>query len=278
MGRLIVKLLGMGLALSAASSAAASAGTEARESRLDRQQVLARSEAALGTQIGDHRLTDSQGRHFSLAEYRGRPLVISLIYTSCSSVCPTTTQHLLDAVEEARRSLGTDRFAVLTVGFDARHDTPVRLAAFARQQGISVATWRVASGDETTLAALMRELGFSYEAAAGGFEHVTQTSIVDAQGRLYRHVYGDDFPLQVFIEPLKEVIFGITARALTVSALADRIRFLCTIYDPNQGRYRTSYAIALGIFVGALSLVISGTIFGLAWARNGRRHRRLAAR
>ncbi|MGE3898878.1 MAG: SCO family protein, partial [Variibacter sp.] len=139
MGRLIVKLLGMALALSAASSAAASVGTEARESRLDRQQVLARSEAALGTQIGDHRLTDSQGRHFSLAEYRGRPLVISLIYTSCSSVCPTTTQHLLDAVEEARRSLGTDRFAVLTVGFDARHDTPVRLAAFARQQGISVA-------------------------------------------------------------------------------------------------------------------------------------------
>jgi protein SCO1/2 len=277
MGRLTVKLLALGLAL-AASSAAASTGTESRESRLDRQQVLARSEAALGTQIGDHRLTDSQGRHFSLADYRGRPLVISLIYTSCSSVCPTTTQRLLDAVEEARRSLGTDRFAVLTVGFDARHDTPVRLTAFARQQGISGATWRVASGDEATLTALLRELGFSYEAAAGGFEHVAQTSIVDAQGRLYRHVYGDDFPLQVFIEPLKDVIFGITTRALTVSALADRIRFLCTVYDPNQGRYRTSYAIALGIFVGSLSLLISGTIFGRAWVRNARRHRRLAAR
>jgi protein SCO1/2 len=167
---------------------------------------------------------------------------------------------------------------VLTVGFDARHDTPVRMATFARQQGIPVANWRVASGDEATLAALMRDLGFSYEAAAGGFEHITQTSIVDAQGRLYRHVYGDDFPLQVFIEPLKEVVFGTTTRALTMSALADRIRFLCTVYDPYQGRYRTSYAIALGIFVGGLSLVISGTIFGRAWVRNLRRHARVAAR
>ncbi|MGE0753071.1 MAG: SCO family protein [Variibacter sp.] len=276
MGRLILILLAS--VVLSSSLQAAPAGTGASEFRFDRQQVLARSEAALGTQIGDYRLTDSQGRRFSLGDYRGQPLVISLIYTSCSSVCPTTTQHLVDAVEEARRSLGTERFAVLTVGFDARHDTPARMATFARQQGIPVATWRVASGDEATLAALMRDLGFSFEAAAGGFEHVTQTSIIDAQGRLYRHVYGDDFPLQVFIEPLKEVVFGTTTRALTVSALADRIRFLCTVYDPYQGRYRTSYAIALGIFVGGLSLLISGTIFGRAWVRNLRRHRRLAAR
>jgi protein SCO1/2 len=193
-------------------------------------------------------------------------------------VCPTTTQHLLDAVEEARRSLGADRFAVLTVGFDARHDTPLRMAAFARQQGVPTATWQLASGDEATLTALMRDLGFSYEAAAGGFEHITQTSIIDAQGRVYRHVYGDDFSLQVFIEPLKEVIFGTTTRALTVSALMDRIRFLCTIYDPNQGRYRTSYAIGIGIVIAGLSLVISCTILGRAWVRNLRRRARLAAR
>jgi len=240
--------------------------------RLDPRRVLAQSEAALGTLIGDHHFTDSQGRRFSLADYRGKPLVISLIYTSCSTVCPTTTQHLLDAVAEARRSIGADRFAVLTIGFDARRDTPQRLAAFATQQGIPVATWQLASGDETTLAALMRDLGFSYMAAAGGFEHITQTSIIDADGRVYRHVYGDDFPLPVFIEPLKEAVFGTTTRAFTVSALVDRISFLCTIYDPNQGRYRTSYAIAFGIAIGGLSLIIAGTILGRAWMRNRRLH------
>lgn len=252
--------------------AAAASNAGLADPRLDPRRVIERSEAAVGTLLRDHHFTDSQGRRFSLADYRGKPLIISLIYTSCSTVCPTTTQHLLDAVTEARRSLGADRFAVLTVGFDARNDNPQRMATFAKQQGIPVATWRAASGDAATLTALMDDLGFSYLAAAGGFEHITQTSIIDADGRLYRHVYGDDFPLPVFIEPLKETVFGTVTRAFTVSAMIDRLNFLCTVYDPSQGRYRTSYAIALGIGIGALSLIIAGAIFARAWVRNRRLH------
>jgi protein SCO1/2 len=248
------------------------APAKAADAPLDPQQALAQSEAALGSMLGAHQLTDSQGQPFSLADYRGQTLVISLIYTSCASVCPTTTQRLLDAVAEARRNIGADRFAVLTVGFDARNDTPQRMAAFARQQGIPLATWRVASGDTATLAALMRDLGFSYRNAAGGFDHVTQTSIIDPEGRVHRHVYGDDFPLPVFIEPLKETVFGTTTRGLNAEALIDRLRFLCTVYDPGQGRYRTSYAIALGIGIGGLSLIIAGILFGRAWIRNRRLH------
>ena len=237
---------------------------------LDPRIVLERSEAAIGTKLGDYTLRDPQGRHIALGDYRGRPLVISLVYSSCSTTCPVTTQHLIDAVAQARRSLGADRFAVLTIGFDARRDSPQRMAAFAGRQGIPTTGWDVASGDETTLAALMRNLGFSYQAVAGGFDHVAQTTIIDAEGRVYRQVYGDDFPLPVFIEPLKEAVFGITTHALTVSALLDRLSFLCTVYDPGQGRYRTSYAIALGIGIGGLSLLLAGIIFVRAWIRNRR--------
>jgi protein SCO1/2 len=270
--RLTPGLVATALILLAADTVAGGAGPV--DARLDARQALERSEAAIGTRLGDHALVDSQGRPFSLADYRGRPLVISLVYSSCSSVCPTTTQRLLDAVADARRTFGARRFAVLSIGFDARNDTPKRMAAFAERQGIPVATWRVASGDETTLTAVLNDLGFSYLAAAGGFEHVTQTSIVDADGRVYRHVYGDDFPAQVFMEPLKELIFGVTT-TFTAQGLVDRLRFLCTIYDPNRGRYRTSYAIAFGIGIGGLSLLIMGTILVRAFLRN---RRLLAAR
>jgi len=237
---------------------------------LDPRAVLERSEAAIGTTLGDYTLRDPQGRHIALADYRGRPLVVSLVYSSCSTTCPVTTQHLIDAVAQARSSLGAERFAVLTIGFDARRDSPQRMGAFAGRQGIPATGWDVASGDEATLAGLMQDLGFSYQAVAGGFDHVAQTTIVDADGRVYRQVYGDDFPLPVFIEPLKEAVFGITTRALTVSALIDRLSFLCTVYDPGQGRYRTSYAIALGIGIGGLSLLLAGIIFIRAWIRNRR--------
>ena len=67
-------------------------------------------------------------------------------------------------------------------------------------------------------------------------------------------------------------MLGRTTRALTMSALMDRISFLCTIYDPNQGRYRTSYAIALGIGIGGLSLIVTGAVFAGACVRNRRLH------
>ena len=45
---------------------------------------------------------------------RGKPLVVSLVFTACSSVCPPTTQHVIDAVNEAGRMIGLDRFIQLS--------------------------------------------------------------------------------------------------------------------------------------------------------------------
>ncbi|WP_052764067.1 SCO family protein [Microvirga massiliensis] len=104
----------------ACSSAFAQSGAGPAAPRLDPQTVLERSEAALGRTLDAHTLTVSTGRTFTLVDYRGHPLVISLIYTSCSSVCPTTTEHLAQAVKQARKALGDESFAVLSVGFDAR--------------------------------------------------------------------------------------------------------------------------------------------------------------
>ena len=235
---------------------------------LDPKAVIDRSEAAIGNRLGPHVLTDSHGDPLPLAQYRGRPLVISLVYTSCSSVCPVTTQHVLQTVRAARKALGEDSFAVLTVGFDARHDTPERLTAFATEQGIDQPDWRLASGDARTIDALLDDLGFSFEAAAGGFRHPTLTTIVDADGRVYRHVYGDAFPEQVFIEPLKELVFGTSVRSIAVADLVDRIRFICTVYNPSSGAYEFDYAIAFGIVIGGLSLVLSGLVIFRLWRGN----------
>ena len=248
--------------------AAAAAPCVAATEPLDPKTVIERSEAAIGNRLGPHVLIDSNGAPLPLSQYRGRPLVISLVYTSCSAVCPVTTQHVLQAVETARGILGETSFAVLTIGFDARHDTPARLRAFAKQQGIAVADWRLASGDETTVLALLDDLGFSFEAAAGGFRHPTLTTIVDAQGRVYRHVYGDAFPDQVFIEPLKELVFGTTVRSIAIGDLVDRIKFICTVYNPSSGAYEFDYAIAFGIGIGGLSLILTGFVIFRLWRGN----------
>ena len=235
--------------------------------QLDPAASVAKGTQALGRQIGGYTLVDMHGASLALRDYRGKPLVISLVYTACSSVCPPTTQHVMDTVNEAGRMIGLDRFNVLTVGFDARNDTPARLTQFASAQGIKLPNWRVASGDAATIEALLGDLGFSYRAVAGGFDHLTQTTIVDREGRIYRHVYGEEFPLQMLMEPLKDVVYG-TTTAFTFGGIVDRIKFICTAYDPGAGRYRIDYGLVFGSVLAAFSLVVMGGLILREWIRS----------
>ena len=263
----LVAAIGLGLAaLLAEPGIAATPNPQA--ARLDPRKVLEQSEQAIGRSVGNYRLTDSKGAPLSLRDYRGKPLVISLIYTACSSVCPPTTQHLIDAVSEAGRIFGIDSFNVLTVGFDARNDTPTRMAQFASTQGVKFPNWRLASADAATIEALLRDLGFSYIAIAGGFDHITQTTIIDRDGKVYRSVYGENFPMQVFIEPMKDVIYG-TSHSFSVRGIVDRIKFICTVYDPGAGRYRIDYGLAFGSVIAAFSLLVFGGLIYREWIRAG---------
>jgi protein SCO1/2 len=234
---------------------------------LDPAATVARGTQALGRTIGNYTLTDMNGSPLALRDYRGKPLVISLVYTACSSVCPPTTQRVIDAVNEAGRMIGLDRFDVLTVGFDARNDTPARLTQFASAQGIKLANWKVASGDAATIEALLADLGFSYRAVAGGFDHLTQTTMVDREGKIYRHVYGEEFPLQMFMEPLKDVVYG-TTTSFSFSGIVDRIKFICTAYDPGAGRYRIDYGLVFGSVIAAFSLLLMGGLILREWFRS----------
>jgi protein SCO1/2 len=126
--------------------------------------------------------------------------------------------------------------------------------------------WRLASADAGTLSALLRDLGFSYTAVAGGFDHLTQTTILDREGKVYRHVYGDDFPIQMFIEPLKDTIYG-TTTSFTLRGLIDRVKFICTTYDPGAGRYRIDYGLMFGSVIAGLSLVVMGGLLLREWRR-----------
>jgi protein SCO1/2 len=257
-----MKTVILGLAVVGALASAAWAGPD----RIDPRRAMERSEAAIGRILGNYHLVDSTGAALPLTSLRGKPLVISLVYTSCGSVCPPTTQHLIDAIRQAAKLIAPDRFVVLTVGFDARNDTPARLTQFANIQGVRFPNWRLASGDPATIEALLRDLGFSYTAVAGGFDHVTQTTIVDRNGIIMRHVYGDDFPIQMFMEPLKDAVYG-TTTVFDLGGLIDRVKFICTTFDPGAGRYRIDYGLAFGSVIAALSLLAMGGLILREWNR-----------
>ncbi len=242
----------------------------ARSMLFDQAKAMEYSQKAIGRSLGDHRFVTSRGEMFRLSSARGKPLVVNLIYTSCSDACPLTVQTLGRAAELAASAVGLDSFTILTIGFDSRADTPQRMHDFARAQGIDYRNWRFLSADQETIERLAAELGFLYAANAGGFDHLSQTSLIDAEGRVYRQIYGTNFPPQVLVEPLKQLVFGGETSPTSLSGLLDRVKLLCTVYDPTTGRYRFSYAIFIEVIVGGLSLAGVGIFVLRLWLQTRR--------
>ena len=239
---------------------------------LSADKALSASQAVVGRPIGDYTLTASDGKRVRMSDFRGKPLLVSFVYTGCTQVCPTTTQFLAGAVRAAQVALGADAFATLTIGFNPPADSPQAMRSFARSSGVDLPHWQFVSPEVADVEALTREFGFSYAAATGGFDHLTQVTVVDANGRVSRQIYGESFELPMLIEPLKVLVTGTPAPASTLSALLERVRVLCTVYDPRTGRYRLNYGLAIEIFAG---LTILG---GVAWylTSEWRKARRIA--
>ena len=225
----------------------------------DADAAVATSQAAIGRLLSDHVLTDSEGQTVTLADYRGRPLLISMIFTSCYHVCPAITQHLDFAVKAGREALGADSFQVITVGFDTPVDTPEAMRQFARKQGVEDPNWTFLSGSAETMAALVENVGFVHFPSPRGFDHINQVTLVDRDGVIYRQVYGGAFELPGLIEPLKQLVYNRPQPNDPIgTGLFNRIKLFCTVYDPNTGRYRFDYSLFVGIAVGAV--VVLGLI------------------
>lgn len=236
----------------------------------DAEAAIARSRAVLGRKVPDLELLDTSGQRVRLSEFTGRPYLLTLVYTACSNVCPLIVRNLRPTVENAQELLGAGRFAVLTVGFDARHDTPVRMRSFMRSQGVDLPDWHFLSGDQKTIDALAEAVGFTFYPYAGGFDHMAQITVVDADGRIYRQIYGGAFEPPQVMEPLKDVVLGRFRPVEDLGALLDRVRLFCTVYDPNSGRYYFDYSLFIGIAIGAASLSLVAALLVREWRRSAR--------
>lgn len=240
-------------------------------SAFDAEAAIRYSQSAIGRQLGDYAFLDRRGKPVGLTEHRGKPLVVNLVYTACTHTCPLIVQTLYHAVEVAQDALGPDSFSVLTIGFDSDQDTPARMRAYALSQGVDLPNWRFLSAERATVEKLSADLGFIYFPSPRGFDHLAQTTVIDPQGRVYRHVYGSDFEAPALVEPLKELVFGGRADFVSLEGLINRVKLFCTLYDPASERYKFDYSIFISMAVGLLSMIGIAVILVVAWRRSQQR-------
>ncbi len=229
--------------------------------QFDNNRAIGISQRAIDNLVGEQIFTNSDGEQVALSDFRGKPLVLSMIYSSCYHICPMTTRHLAKVVDKARAALGQDSFAVAVVGFDTQFDTPAVMKNYGDKQGISDNGWHLLSIDQENVQALSEDIGFVYYPSSNGFDHIIQATIIDAGGKVYRQVYGQLFETPLLVDPLIELVLGQTRPAQSfLSSVTDKIKLFCTTYDPVRDGYYFDYSLFLGMLIGATIILYTGFV------------------
>jgi len=121
------------------------------------------------------RLRDQAGRPVSMSEYRGRPVVMTFIYSTCEDTCPLQVQSIRGALDR----LGSD-VPVLGVSVDPRNDTRGRARRFLLEQRMT-GRMRFVLGSEAQLAPVWR--GYGIAPQRGELDHSAYVVLVDGRGR-----------------------------------------------------------------------------------------------
>lgn len=131
-------------------------------------------------------LVDQSGRAFLLSDLRGRPVLVEFFYTSCPTICGLLVSRFQAALDGFVAQPSGREVVLLSISFDATHDTVAALADYAARLGVDGHIWRLARvADPVELRHLLDAFGVVVlPDGAGGFMHNAAVYRVDAEGRL----------------------------------------------------------------------------------------------
>lgn len=159
----------------------------------------------------DFALPDTDGHMRTLADYKGRAVVLFFGYTHCPDVCPTTMAQLAQAMQQ----LGDDarRVQVLFVTVDPERDTAPVLAEYVHAFNPAFVGLRPDSAaqlDAVTQAFKIyhaKNTAGASDASAYTVDHTAGSVVFDPQGKL-RLYAKDGQGADVWVHDLKLLIDG----------------------------------------------------------------------
>jgi protein SCO1 len=138
-------------------------------------------------------LDSSRGKRVALSDLRGKVLLVTFVFTTCSDSCPILTAKLA----EIGRALGSDfgtRYAFVAITVDPLNDTPARLRTYAASFGADTPGWHFLTGTPSDISGVVRRYGaYAKKIDGGGVDHLFLTSLVDRAGRLRVQYLGTRF-------------------------------------------------------------------------------------
>jgi protein SCO1 len=143
-------------------------------------------------------LTSQDNKPVSLADFHGKVVALTFIYTGCPDICPLLTQKMVD-VQDALGALLGDKIAFVSISLDPVRDTPEVLKDYAQFWGAKPEGWSFLTGSLEAVRDVSRRYGvFFAKKEDGSVEHSQLTTLVDAGGQMRVQYLGARFDPEEF--------------------------------------------------------------------------------
>ena len=139
-------------------------------------------------------LVDSAGQPFKLSSLRGKAVLVSFVYTTCTGSCPATTLNLSRVQEKLKEAgLWGKQVEFVSISLDPVRDTPDELAHYAKIFRADTSAWHFLTGppDQVTKVIAAWDM-WARVNAAGVLDHPSRIFLVDPQGH-EREIYNLQF-------------------------------------------------------------------------------------
>lgn len=215
---------------------------------------------------GDILLFDADGDTLTISDllYKGKPLILNLVYYECPMLCSLVMNGILKSLQGINWTPGKE-FNVLTVSIDPE-ETPKIASTYksAYYDSLNIINngWYFTVSNESNIQKLSGQVGFKfkYDAEIEQYAHPAVIVFIDDQGMIIRYLYGIEFASIQLKKALDDASKGIIGNTI------DRILLYCYQYNPESKSY-VPVAINIMKVSGFLVMIALGIFLGLLWYR-----------
>jgi len=145
----------------------------------------------------EFRLRGLDGEAVSLADLRGKVVILWFVYTRCPDVCPLHSEALASIQEQVNRTPMRELVQFITITTDPEHDTPELFRDYGSKHGLDPINWTVlTSGPEEPSATrqMAEQYGLKFTPMEDGYQmHGVVTHLIDKSGNLRARYHGLKF-------------------------------------------------------------------------------------
>lgn len=151
-------------------------------------------------------LVNQDGKKVTNADFKGKTILINVIYANCEESCPIQIHKFMEIEEAMKDKLGKS-LQLVSITMDPERDSPAVLKSFAEKMDIDTSYWTLLTGDKSEIDKILKKFNFFYTKNDDGtFGHSNPIMTLNKEGKWIYTFNILTVPVDILLERIEKEV------------------------------------------------------------------------